>query len=54
MQYLIIGFLVMLGAMAAVSSAPVILAVAIGLAKLMFVLLVVGAIAGLAWFIRAS
>jgi hypothetical protein len=36
-HYLIVGFLVMLGTMAAVASAAVIFAIAIGAAKLLFV-----------------
>ena len=54
MHYLLVGFLVMLGAMAAVASAPVIFAVAIVAVKLLLVLLVAGVIAGLVWFIRES
>ena len=54
MHYLVLGFLVMLGAMAAVASAPMIFAVAVGAVKGLLLLLVVGVIAGVVWFIRAS
>jgi hypothetical protein len=54
MHYLVVGFLVMLGAMAAVASAPMIFAVAIVAVKLLLVLIVVGVIAGVVWFIRGS
>jgi hypothetical protein len=54
-HYLLVGFLVILGVvMAAVASVPVIFAVAVVAVKLMSVLIVVGVIAGLIWFIRAS
>jgi hypothetical protein len=52
MHYLLVGFLVMLGAMAAVASAPMIFAVAIVAAKGLLVLLLIGVIAGVAWFRR--
>jgi len=51
-HYLVVGFLVMLGAMAAVASAPVIFAVAVGAMKMLLVLLLVGVIAGVVWYIR--
>jgi hypothetical protein len=44
----------MQGAMTAVASAPVIFAVAIGVAKLMIALLVIGVIARLVWVNRVS
>ena len=52
MHYLIVGFLVMLGAMAAVASAPVIFAIAIGAAKALLVLLLFGVVAGIVWYRR--
>jgi len=51
-HYLVVGFLVMLGAMAAVASAPVIFAVAVGAVKVLLVLLLIGVIAGVVWFRR--
>lgn len=53
-HYLFVGFLVMLGAMAAIASAPVIFAVALVAAKLIFVVLIVGVIAGIIWFVRSG
>lgn len=53
MQYLVVGFLVMLGAIAAAASAPVIFTVAFVMAKLLLTLLVIGVIAGVEWFVRA-
>jgi hypothetical protein len=52
MHYLVVGFLVMLGAMAAVASAPVIFAVAIGMMKVLLVLVLIGVVAGVVWFRR--
>jgi hypothetical protein len=52
MHYLMIGFLVMLGAMAAVAAAPVIFVVAVGAVKALAVLLLVGVLAGAVWFRR--
>ena len=52
MHYLVVGFLVMLGAMAAVASAPMIFAVAIVAAKGLLILLLIGAVAGVVWFRR--
>ena len=46
MHYLVIGFLVMLGAMAAVASAPMIFAAAIVAAKGLLILLLIGVVAG--------
>jgi hypothetical protein len=54
MHYLVVGFLVMLGAMAAVASAPMIFAIAIIAAKGLLVLLLIGVIAGVVWLIRVS
>jgi hypothetical protein len=42
-HYLIVGFLVMLGALAAVASAPMIFAVAIGAMKLLLLCRAIGA-----------
>jgi membrane protein implicated in regulation of membrane protease activity len=52
MHYLVVGFLVMLGAMAAVASAPMIFAVAIVAVKGLLILLATGVIAGVVWFRR--
>jgi hypothetical protein len=52
MHYLLIGFLVMLGAMAAVASAPVIFVVAVGAMKALLVLMLIGVVAGVVWLIR--
>jgi hypothetical protein len=51
-HYLVVGFLVMLGAMAAVASAPMIFAVAVGVVKGSLVLLLIAVIAGVVWFRR--
>jgi hypothetical protein len=52
MHYLVVGFLVMLGAMAAVASAPVIFVIAVGAMKVLLIVLIVGVVAGVVWFIR--
>jgi hypothetical protein len=52
MHYLVVGFLVMLGAMAAVASAPTIFVIAIGAAKGLAILLVVALIAAIVWYQR--
>jgi hypothetical protein len=51
-HYLIVGFLVMLGAMAAVASAPMIFGIAIVAVKGLLVLLLIGVVAGVVWFRR--
>jgi hypothetical protein len=51
-HYLIVGFLLMLGTMAAVAAAPVIFVVAVGAVKALAVLLLIGVLAGLIWFRR--
>ena len=52
MHYLVVGFLVMLGVMAAVASAPTIFAVAAGVVKGSLVLVLIGVVAGVVWFRR--
>jgi hypothetical protein len=52
MHYLVAGFLVMLGAMAAVASAPMIFVTAVVAAKGLLVLLLIGVAAGVVWFRR--
>jgi hypothetical protein len=52
MHYLVVGFLVVLGAMAAVASAPMIFAIAIVAAKGLLILLLIGVVAGVVWFRR--
>jgi len=52
MHYLLVGFLVMLGAMAAVASAPMIFVIAIGVVKGSLVLLLIAVIGGVVWFRR--
>jgi hypothetical protein len=52
MHYLVVGFLVMLGAIAAVVSAPMIFALAVGAVKVLLVVVLVGGVAGVVWFRR--